>query len=99
MAAMAPELETQDFMLLPRFGVYSYLMINGHATGWISGETLPSGAAISDTAEIMARSAANYGMSADEVENEVLKAIGNDAADSDEETSAEAIGRRKRGRL
>ncbi len=41
MAAMAPELETADFMFLPRHHVYVNLQNNGQSTGWISGKTLP----------------------------------------------------------
>ena len=41
MAAMAPELTAEDFMMLPRYQVYTTLQCGGRATGWMRGQTLP----------------------------------------------------------
>ena len=76
MAAMAPNLDAKDFMLLPRYGVYAHLMSDGHSCGWISGQTMPASPAISDPAELKAASAETFGRPADQVEAEVLEAIG-----------------------
>ena len=73
MAAMAPDLDASDFMLLPRYGIYAHLMSGGHSFGWISGQTLPASAAISNPAELKAASAQAFGIPADEVEAEVLE--------------------------
>jgi len=85
-------------MLLPRFGVYAHLMHDGHSSGWISGQTMAAVPPVSDPVDLKAASAATYGRPADEVEEEVLKAIGlkNEAAQEAEPT--ETVGRRPRKR-
>ena len=98
MARMAPELEATDFMLLPRYGVYTRLNDNGKCTGWISGTTLPPNAALRNPVELKAKSAARYGRNAKEVETEVLAAIGSITAENPPETTGENIGRKKRSR-
>lgn len=96
MAAMAPELEPNDFMLLPRFGVYAHIMHGGHSTGWISGKTTAASRAIASPQHLRAASAAMYGQPAAEVEAQVIGAIGmNDGPDSCDDSS-EAVGRRPR---
>lgn len=98
MARQAPVLEAQDFMYLPRFGVYSTLMQNGSSTGWFSARTLPASMPVREPAELRARSASVYGQDAHEVEAEVLLRLGikpdmnAPAADRDE-----PIGRRPAG--
>lgn len=96
MAAMAPELEVTDFMLLPRFGVYAQLMNGGHSTGWISGATTPASPVITSPGDLRAESAKIYGRSAAEVEAEVIESIGlkRDTEPNCEVT--EAVGRRLR---
>jgi hypothetical protein len=96
MAAMAPGLEVNDFMLLPRFGIYAHLMNGGHATGWISGQTTPATPCISDPAELKAVSAERYGQSAVQVEAHVIEALGLSATATTEEDSIETVGRRQR---
>lgn len=76
MAKQAVDLDTQDFMLLPRFGVYAHLMRDGHSTGWISGQTNPASAPTSDVVDLRATSSATYGRDAHEVEQDVLNTIG-----------------------
>jgi hypothetical protein len=96
MAAMAPDLEVKDFMLLPRFGVYAHLMHGGHSTGWISGKTLAASRPISNPEHLRAASAETYGRPAVEVEAQVIEAIGlkRKAEPTDEPT--EPVGRRLR---
>jgi hypothetical protein len=76
LAKQAPDLEAQDFMFLPRFGIYTTLMQDGSSTGWFSARTLPAEPTVRDPIELRVRSAALYGRDAREVETEVLKSIG-----------------------
>jgi hypothetical protein len=94
MAAMAPELEAADFMLLPRFGIYAQLVHGGHPLGWISGQTLPPSLASTDAVALRAASAARYGRPAAEVEAETVRLVCGqpDAC----EPLDEPIGRRER---
>jgi hypothetical protein len=94
-AAMAPGLEVNDFMLLPRFSVYADLMQDGHNMGWVSGQTFPAGPAIANPAELKAASAEAYGCPATETEAAVIQAIGLNDPKQDSEPD-EAVGRRRR---
>lgn len=94
-AKQAPELVTQDFIRLPRFGTYLNLMVDGHSTGWFSARTLPARAATTDPIEARAHSAAIYGRDAHEVETEVLKTIGLDPETNHLDDPDESIGRRR----
>ena len=96
MAAMAPELEVRDFMLLPRFGVYAQLMNGGHSTGWISGQTTPAGPVIGNAEQLKASSAETYGRSAEQVEAQVIEAIGLKGDVEPEGGPVEPVGRRLR---
>jgi len=96
MAAMAPELEVRDFMLLPRFGVYAHLMHGGHSTGWISGKTLAASRPISNPEHLRAASAEAYGSPAAEVEAAVIEAIGLGHESKPANEATEAVGRRLR---
>lgn len=82
LAKQAPELDGQDFMLLPRYHAYVSMMLDGHATGWFSAATLPAPPATSDPIELRTRSSTQYGRDRHEVEREVLRAIGLGAARS-----------------
>ncbi|KJF18185.1 type IV secretory system conjugative DNA transfer family protein [Acidithrix ferrooxidans] len=95
MTKMAPNLEAEDFMLLPRFSVYTQLMVNGNASGWISGRTLPAPKLISDPVALRQTSAINYGRSKDEVEADILSTIGS-ARKQDHSGASDQIGRRPR---
>jgi hypothetical protein len=103
MAAMAPELEAQDFMLLPRFGIYTSLQQNKKSTGWVSGTTLPKPPATRLAAEAKAFSMAKYGRNIEDVEQEYMTAIGLNrngkvSGNRAGKTSSEdPIGRKKRG--
>lgn len=94
LARQAPGLEAQDFMLLPRFGIYSDLISNGERTGWFSARTLPPSTATADPVELRVRSAATYGRDAEDVENGVLEAIGLNP-NGEPRAEDEPIGRRK----
>lgn len=94
-AAMAPELEATDFMLLPRFSVYADLMQGGHDMGWVSGHTLPAGPVIANAAELKAASAEAYGCPASETEAAVIRAVGLNDAEQDSEPD-QPVGRRLR---
>jgi len=107
-SAMAPGLESIDFMLLPRYQIYTSLQVGGKSTGWISGQTLPPRPALRDAVEIKAQSMERYGQNADDIKNEYLKTLGYieepnepsfDSSSSDEgkiQATAETIGRKKR---
>lgn len=101
MAKMAPDLAAEDFMLLPRYGVYANLMNQRRSTGWVSGMTIPKKPACSDPAELAAASASRYGTPLKEVEAQMLQAAGlttnPDRQDNDTAAhiAAAPIGRRK----
>jgi hypothetical protein len=95
-AAMAPGLEASDFMLLPRYGIYAHLMNGGASTGWVSGQTLPASTAISDPADLKAASAQAFGRPTDQVEAEVMEAIGLTTVDTAPYQDAGQVGRRRR---
>lgn len=93
MAKQAVDLDAQDFMLLPLYGIYANLMRDGHATGWISGQTIPATPTLQDPIDLRAFSASSYGRNAQEVEQAVFEAIGmTDSRDGVEQD--EPIGRR-----
>lgn len=108
MAAMAPELEPIDFMLLPRYHVYTSLQAGGKNTGWISGQTLPPKPAFRSAVEIKAKSMERYGQDASQIKSEYLETLGYmpdrneplENPDNKEKSSgqknSEAIGRKKR---
>jgi hypothetical protein len=76
MAAMAPELSAEDFMLLPRYSVYATFQSGGKRVGWVQGQTLPAPVASGQAAELRAKSMAAYGKPAEEIEAEYLAQLG-----------------------
>jgi hypothetical protein len=96
MAAMAPQLEVTDFMLLPRFGVYAQLMSGGHNLGWVSGQTLAPSRPTASPEHLRAASAETYGQAAAEVEAQVIEAIGLRGQIEPQDAPTEAVGRRLR---
>ena len=80
MATMAPELSAEDFMLLPRYSVYSSFQSNGKSVGWVQGQTLPAPAATRNAVELRAKSMAAYGKPAEEIEAEYLQQLGHTTA-------------------
>ncbi len=95
MAAMAPELSAEDFMILPRYQIYTSFQSGGKSTGWVMGRTLPPTLALRDPAELYARSMRTYGTPAEETEEEYLKTVMNHSA-SGSDAGDTPIGRRKR---
>ena len=96
MASMSTELDSSDFMLLPRYGIYVNLQYRGRSTGWVSGRTLPPPPAIQPAFDLKVKSMATYGMDANEVEKAYLSAIGY-TDNKDIDASDVPVGRRKRG--
>lgn len=94
MAAMAPELEKEDFMLLRRYKVYTSFQSGGRNTGWVMGNTLPPPQAIRDAAELRARSQKIYGIPAEQVEEDFLNLVNSNTINN-EEMDKTPIGRRK----
>lgn len=94
LAKQAPSLDSQDFMLLPRYGIYANLMHESKTTGWVSAQTLPAGPETTDPIELKNRSAQTYGRDAKEVEAEVLHTIGLDTAGQPTPDQDDTIGRR-----
>lgn len=57
---LAPELEPEDFMALPRFHAYANLVANGAPSGWSLVRTLPPPPVIANATAIRATARANY---------------------------------------
>ena len=72
LAQQSTELTPDDFMLLPRYHIYTNIMQNRRSTGWISGETFPSPPPIRTAAELKAEAMKRYGRPAEQVEAEFL---------------------------
>ena len=104
LSAHAPELSAEDFMLLPRYQVYTNIMQNRKSTGWMRGETVIPPQPIRMAAELKAESMKRYGCPAEQVEDEFLRLIDEPyKEESPEETCqdfTESLGGRfGRGRL
>ena len=76
MSAMAPELTPEDFMLLPRYHIYTSFQSGGKSTGWLSGQTLPPPIATREAVELRAKSMSTYGKPTEEIEAEYLTQLG-----------------------
>jgi hypothetical protein len=73
MQTMAPGLEAEDFMALPRFHFYAQLVQDGQPGPWLSGRSNPAPPSVSDAEAIIARSQRNYGaLASDEATPESL---------------------------
>ena len=57
---LAPELEPQDFMSLPRFHAYANLVADGAPSGWGLVRTLPPPPVVADAAAVRSAARANY---------------------------------------
>ena len=93
-AAMAPELSAEDFMLLPRHHVYASFQAGGKDTGWIQGRTMPPLPALREASVVRARSAALYGTPWEQVDQEYLSML--DGSPPEGVPGDAPIGRRKR---
>ena len=92
---LAPELDAQDFLLLPRYHAYATLLHAGTSTGWISVTTKPAPVAISNPATVYATSQTRYGVAATETEQHILNLITTNTPTSDQD-DAGPIGRSHR---
>jgi hypothetical protein len=90
LAAMAPELTSEDFMTLPQYGIYASLMRNGRHLGWVSGQTSPPPAVTSSPVDIIAASQARYGSNSEPAESNT------EVADARRPAADGPIGRRTR---
>ena len=72
-AHFAPELTPEDFMLLPRYQIYTSIMSNRKNTGWMQGMTLPPTQPVRMAAELKAMSQRRYGRPARDIEEEFLR--------------------------
>jgi len=98
MAAMSKDLEAVDFILLPRYQIYTHLQSGGQSTGWVSGTTLPPPPQTRDPVDLRACSISTYGQSAEMVEAEylnILHASQGFMVQADEKLCTESVGRRK----
>ena len=84
MAFFAPDLSSEDFMLLPRYQIYTNIMQDKRLTGWMQAVTLPPEEPINLAAELKAESQKRYGMNAKLVEEEFLKTVYGSAEDEPE---------------
>ncbi|MBR3642319.1 MAG: type IV secretion system DNA-binding domain-containing protein, partial [Parasporobacterium sp.] len=75
MAYMSPELSSEDYMLLPRFHIYTNIMQNRRSSGWMMGRTLPPSEPINLAAELKALSMKNYGRDAKQTDDEFLRLV------------------------
>ena len=75
LAHQAPELAPEDFMMLPRYQVYTNIMQGKRSTGWMQGVTLPPTEPIRMAAELKAESMLRYGRDAKDVEAEYLRVM------------------------
>ena len=97
MAAMAADLDAQDFMSLPRYQIYASFQQGGRHTGWLRGKTLPPPAVTRSQVELRAKSMAAYGQSGAEVEAEFLTLLTPHGSPDDGGGGGDSpIGRRKR---
>ncbi len=99
MAAMAPGLEAEDFMTLPRYQVYASFQQDGRNTGWVHGQTLPPPPATRSPLELRVECMGRYGKPTEEVEADYLNLLEKcntlDVND-DIKDSARTVGRRER---
>jgi len=90
MAGQAMELSQEDFMMLPRYQIYTNIMQDRKATGWIQGVTFPPSPPIRMAAELKAESMKRYGRPAEEVEAEFLRLFDEPEATHCDDPSADA---------
>ncbi|MDV7219154.1 type IV secretory system conjugative DNA transfer family protein [Streptomyces prunicolor] len=92
---LAPELEPQDFMALPRFHAYANLVANGAPSGWGLVRTIPPPPAIADAETIRRAARANYAP----VQTAPAPTVANGSAPPQTPaTTAQQFGRKRRNR-
>lgn len=88
---MAPGLTPEDFMMLPRYEVYTNIMQDRKQTGWIRGVTLPPTRPIRTAAELKAESMKRYGRPAEDVEAAFLTLMDTMQEHKETETASDDI--------
>jgi len=96
MAEMAPELETDDFMSLPRYSIYTSYNVDGKNTGWISGKTLPMTPALRNPETLRKKVSARYGKSGKEVEQEYFDLVSSCRNAAEVEDTPVRVGRKEK---
>ena len=96
MVHQAPGLTEEDFMLLPRYQIYTNIMQNRRSTGWIQGATLPPEKPVRMAAELKAESMRRYGRPAEEVDREFLAIIDGSNHEEEAETVPPNPGNRRK---
>ena len=98
MVHQAPELKPDDFMLLPRYSVYTNIMQHKRQTGWMQGVTLPPTEPIRKAAEVKNESMRRYGVPAADVDKEFLAMLDSvhAPAEADIPDAGSPIGRKER---
>ena len=96
MSAQAPQLESLDFMTLPRYEIYTTFGSGGKSTGWISGRTYPPPSPIRMAAELKAESMRRFGVPAEETEAALIQLMTKAPPASDPVVEASPIGRRRK---
>ncbi len=94
MAAMAPNLEPEDFQSLPTYHIYSSFRSGGRSTGWVSGVTLPMTKPICNEAALRRKVAARYGKPVREVEKEYLDLMSKFRTEIKPDIAGQQIGKR-----
>lgn len=95
MAAESDKLEPLDFMMLPRYEVYTTFSVNGKSVGWVRGKTLPPEPPTILPAELKARSMTRYGIDSTQTEEE-LKALFEKPKEEDPIVTDTPIGRKRK---
>ena len=76
LARQAIDLETADFQLLPRFGVYARTLHHGRENPWCQATTLPPTPPTQDALALRASSQSRYGQDAAQIEAALLARLG-----------------------
>lgn len=95
-AKHAPELDAQDFMLLPKYHAYANVLQGGEKTGWFSIVTRPAPVETADPADVYAAAHKRYGIDAKLTEQQILNLIAGDSDGEDLDESEAPVGRVKR---
>lgn len=97
LARQAPELESDDFQLLPRFQIYTRTLHQGQPQPWALARTLPPPPACSDPAQLRLRSSQRYGQDGAATEQQLRARLDGTSRSGRTTVTGEAvIGRRNR---
>ena len=96
MAEMAPELEAEDFLSLPRYQVYTSFNVGGKNSGWISAKTLPMTKPLHNPEVLRRKVAARYGKPGKEVEQEYFDLVASYRGDTEIIDTPVRVGRKEK---